>query len=330
MHLFVPTDAEGVQHLADHRRAWPLPEAGAPGAAARASAGEHLLVLLDEAGLLEVLGERIFLAEPLEDGPAGDELPDGMLAGVAVEASVAAGPPGRMVGAARLVRELPWDLLATATFALDCAEHALGVVEAAGDGREELPDGSTLQDALDEARRYLGSASGGLSPAGGPSPAGDERRLGALARLSLARRLGAEQAKVAGLAFAAVGADVGEDLDVLDDPRWTNLAALSSALLACAEVLRHLALPRYVAARERHFDVDNQDAGGESDPVLVTPWGPITLGGHHPGYVPAYVSAREAAERARQAVGHELGASALAREAGYQRERLVELLGLAG
>jgi hypothetical protein len=277
---------------------------------------EHLLVLLDDEGLLETLGERIFLAEALDTAAPTARRDDATSPG---EPGLdAAGPGWRQVRAARLVRELPWDLTATASFALDCAEHALGIVTAAAPGEELLPDGSSLHEVLAQAREFLASAEGS-----------DDRRLGALARLALARRAGKEQAKVAELAFAAVSKDEADDLDVLDDPRWANLAALSSALLACVEVLRHLALPRYVAARERSYDVDNQDVPADDEPWM-TPWGPVALVGHRPHHVPAYVSAREAAERARQAVSDHGGPEAGLLEAAFQRRRLLELLGLEG
>jgi len=284
---FVPTDAAGVQRFPDHERVWPLPGDSAPGAVAHVRPGEHELVLLDADGLLDQLGERIFLAEevPAEAG-------------------------------ARLVRELPWGLEATADFALDCAEHALEALGDAGAAGLSLPDGTAVAEVLVEARRFLRSAE-----------AGGDRRLGWLSRLALARRLGKEQDEVAGLATAEIVTDEAADLDALDDPRWGNLAAISSALLACTEVLRHLALPRYVAARERTFGLD----GAQPDPgqAVVTPWGPVGIASHLPEYVPAYVSAREAAERARTAVADHAGTAAGEAERAAQRRRLLELLQLA-
>jgi hypothetical protein len=289
VHRFVATDSTGTQHLPDHRRAWPLPSPGGePGGVSRVRPGEHPIVLLDIDGLLDVLGDRIFLAEEVEGG-------------------------------ARLLRELPWDLACTATFALDCAEHVLSVLPSDDGAELALSDGTTLGELLAEARSYVSSA--GRS---------DDRRLSALSRLALARRVGKEQQRVAALAMAAVTDDEHHGVYVLDDPRWVNLAALSSALLACVEVLRHVALPRYVAARERAFVVEG-DAPPDTGETWVTPWGPVArVSGHVPTYVPAYVSAREAAERARQAVTDVAGAEAGAREREFQRARLLELLGLAG
>lgn len=287
MQRFVATDLDGVQHLSGHRRAWPLPgPAGEPGAAAHVHEGEHALVLLDADGLLDELGERIFLAEEVEGG-------------------------------ARLVRELPWDLATTARFALDCAEHAILALPPTDGVALHLSDGTTLPELLVEARRYVDSA--------GES---EDRRLSALSRLALARRLGREQQRVAALAMAEVSRDEDDDLDVLDDPRWTEVAALSSALLACVEVLRHLALPRYVAARERSFIAEGGEPP-ETGEAWVTPWGAVAhVSGHVPDYVPAHVSAREAAARAREAVADQSGPQAEASERSFQRGRLLELLGV--
>lgn len=290
MHRFVPTDAEGVQHLEDHRRAWPLPGGGSPGSTATAAEGEHDLVLLDDDELLDVLGERLFLAERLDAGQG----------------------PSR---SARLVRELPFGPRLAAEFALDCADHARARIEADRGEEPVLEDGSSLADLIAEARRYLESA--------GES---DDRRLGRLARLAAARRLGREQARVAGLAFAALADDEDSDVDIFDDPRWNNLAALSSALLACVEVIRHVALPRYVAARERGYALTGTD---RPEQPFVTPWGPVeAFASHLPAYVPAYVSARQAAERARQAVSDQEGEAAGTSERAWQRRRLLELIGV--
>ncbi len=283
---FVATDAHGVQHLVDHPRVWPLPGPDSPGEIAHVHEGEHPLVLLGADALLEELGDRIFLAEEADGG-------------------------------ALLVRELPWDLARTATFALDCAEHALSVLGVDGDDELRLSDGTTLRELLDEARRYVESA--------GES---DDRRLAALSRLALARRVAKDQQRVAALAMAAVSDDETTELDVIDDPRWAEFAALSSALLACAEVLRHLALPRYVAARERTYEIEGDEAP-EAGEAWVTPWGPVArVSGHVPTYVPAFVSARDAAERARQAVADSFGPEAALAERDFQVARLSELLGL--
>ena len=70
-------------------------------------------------------------------------------------------------------------------------------------------------------------------------------RFAALRRL---RRLGSE---VGDASLARMSRDLGDDLDALDDPAWTTLAACSEAVLAALEALRHLAMPRYRAAPGR-------------------------------------------------------------------------------
>ncbi len=129
---FVATDADGLQHHEGYRRRWPLPVRTAgdwqPGGVVEPD--EHgAPVLLDAAGILEQLGECVFVAEAV-----GDD------------------------GAARLVAGTSWSEKAAATFALDCVEHILAAVPGSADA--ELPGGGALGPIIASAREYSVSGTG--------------------------------------------------------------------------------------------------------------------------------------------------------------------------
>ena len=285
----VPTDAEGAQRAGEDVTKWPLPVREPdgtlePGAAIEPQAGTPI-VLHDLDGLLDELGERIFLAEALEED-----------SGAATRA--------------RLVSETSWNLHEAARFALDCAEH---VITAPDELR--LPSGASLADILAEARARLDEeeqAGTGL--------------LERISRLALARRLRHASDDVADLALLLTAEDEGEDLDALDDPHWTAVAAIRDAGLSAVEAIRHDALPRLFESENRRYE---GDAGSVSPPseIVSTPWGNFAAGGWA-GVVPAFVAARDAAERARQAAADAGGQEAGEKERAWQRERLAAALGL--
>jgi hypothetical protein len=129
---FVPTDRHGRQFHDGEETFWALPSpaegaGGAtitvPGTVKRPPASGEV-TLLDLDGLLDGLGERIFVA-------TGSGLD------------------------AQLVSETAWSLSAAANFALDCAEHV-----SANAGSVALASGETLVDAIAAARKWLQDASG--------------------------------------------------------------------------------------------------------------------------------------------------------------------------
>ena len=293
--LYVPTDSLGVQHSDGLDVTWRLPSGGTAGQTTAAGP----LVLRTAAALVDDLGERIFLAVP--EGAAA--APDA--AGVV------------RVDAASLVSETPWDVARAATFALDCAEHVLGDASSA-----VLPGGSTLGSVIADAREVLVRASDGA-----------EQRLGLLAKLSAARRLRRTGGVLGDVAFEAVLEDTDAAVDALEDPAWASIASVRDAVRAAVEALRHLALPRYVAARERTYEVGR---GGDDEvqrptaTVWTTPWGPVTFGAEHrQDFEPAWVAARDAAVRARDAARTAGGAEAERAEHAWQAARLAAALGTA-
>lgn len=259
-------------------------------AAGGAQHGDGPVALRSAEGLLDALGERVFVAEPASEAAGG---------GAVVE-----------VARARLVAETAWDDEAAARFAAACAEHALG-----GDGEVALPHGRTLGEVLADVHRALER----------PGPA--EGLLGTLSRFSTLRRLRRDGAAVSDLATLAAKQDARVGLELLEDPAWTTLAAIAEAVLASAEALRYRSHPRFVASQETLAERRPAAAVlGEPD-IEETPWGPVLLG---PERVPAYVSAaacaEEAAERARQAVADSGGEAAASEERAFQAQLLARLL----
>lgn len=287
---FVPTDARGTQLHGGEVTEWPLPaddEGGAtrPGALVEPAAGTKF-ELLDLDGLLDSLGERIFVAELSEQ----------------------AGPNGSPQ--ARLVAETSWSIHGAARFALECAEHVL----ADPDGTK-LPSGASLADILDAAHGYLdGSAS-------------DEGELGLLqrvSRLATARRLRHQSSEVADMAFDVTMEDEAKDLDALDDPAWSALASVRDAVLSAVEAIRHDALPWLFDVENKRYESEADATGSE---IVGTPWGSY-LGNRRTGVIPAWTAARDAADRARQAMADANGDVAGAEERAWQRGRLEVALGL--
>ncbi len=287
---FVPTDANGHQWVGDDETVWPLPTRSPdgsfePGAAVTPDTGSPV-VLLDLDGLLDDLGERIFVAEVVD-------------------------AVGLAARGGRLVRETAWSLHEAARFALDCAEHVVMEPESF-----KLPSGPTLADVFRSARQYLDR---------------DERRPGdglleRMSRIALARRLRHLGDRVADLAFQITIEDEADDLEALDDPGWTATAAVREAVLSATEAIRHDAFPRLLESQNRRYEADSAvDLPSE---LISTPWGNFSAG-NRAGIVPAWVAARDAAERARQAVGDANEATAGAEERAWQRNRLAEALGIA-
>jgi hypothetical protein len=286
---FVPTDASGDQRVGDDLTTWSLPErlpdgTWRPGGHLEPETGAPV-VLRDLDGLLDDLGERIFLAEPVGDG-------------------------GSSARGARLVSETSWNLHEAARFALDCAEHV--VVDPAA---LTLPSGATLGDVFSSAREYLAK---GEAPSGG--------LVERMSRLALARRLRRLGDNVADLAFQITVEDEADDLEALDDPAWTATAAVRDAVLSATEAIRHQAFPRLFEGQNRRYEADSTVVDLPNE-TFSTPWGNFSAG-NRAGVVPAWVAARDAAERARQAMADANGPDSGRREREWQRERLASALGL--
>jgi hypothetical protein len=292
-YLYVATNADGIEQTAAGEVHWNLPAAEgpttSPGDPTRAPSGT--LVLHRATALLDVLDERIFLAEPIDGAhDAGDT----------VHAELA-----------RLTAETAWGVEAAARFALECAAHVLGDAAAT-----TLPDGSTLGEVIAEARVILDHS----------NPEG-EQRLGLLARFAAVRRLRRLGSELGDVTLARLSEDLGSDLDALDDPAWTTIAACSEAVLAALEALRHLAMPRYARSREEVLDGHPLDAPSEPSAPIPTPWGPIALGAEHRSpYEPAWAAAREAAARARESAAADQDPHSVGAERAYQAELLEAIL----
>jgi hypothetical protein len=145
--LFVPTDRHGRQFHDGEETVWSLPSPGedtargtVPGSVKKPPASAQV-VLLDLDGLLDELGERIFVATGVGKS-------------------------------AQLVSETAWSLSAAANFALDCAEHV-----SASAGSVALASGETLVDAIAAARKWLEDATGDTGLLGRISRLATLRRL---------------------------------------------------------------------------------------------------------------------------------------------------------
>ncbi len=289
-HLYVATSADGIEHAATGEIAWRLPddEAGAPGAA---TTEPNPLVLRRAAALLDALDENVYRAEALgEQKDLGDRIE---------------------TTSARLVAKTRWGTEVAARFAIDCAEHALE-----GTDHVALPDGEELTPILAGARLVLER-----------DERGSDERLGFLARLAAVRRLRKVRDSLSDAVLASTARDLGDDLDVVDDPGWATLAAGQEAVLAALEAVRHVALPRYVRSREEAVDEHPDGQPPTSSPLVITPWGPIALGAEHQSsYVAAWAAARDSAMRAREAAHDRGGDEGGAAELAWQASRLEEIL----
>ncbi|MGO9557489.1 MAG: hypothetical protein ACLPQS_15810 [Acidimicrobiales bacterium] len=283
---FVPTDSDGTQHHNDALTTWHLPtksgDAWRPGDAIESDAGESL-ALLELDGLLDDLGERIFVAEKLPDAGGHER--------------------------ARLNSETDWTLRSAARFALDCVERVVP-----HPGGLTLPSGASVGDIFKAARDYLADDQ--------QSSVGLLQRMSRIAATRRLRHLGDE---IGDLAAAMTAEDEGKDLDALDDPAWTAVAALRDAVLAVVEAIRHDAFPKLFEDENRRYEADID--GGISPQVMTSPWGNFSIGGPG-GAVPAWVAAGDAAERARQAMTETNGTEVGARYREWQLERLAQALGV--
>jgi len=284
---FVATDSDGTQHYDGYRRQWPLPTPEASGW----RPGE--VVEPDEHGRPAVFSASELL------GDLGERIFVAELVGDN--------------GAARLVAGTLWSELTAAMFALDCVEHLLEIVPGSADA--ELPGGGTLGPIIASARQYLVDGAGT-----------DTQKLGLVARIAAARRLRRESTTIGDAAFTAAAQAEGQGIDIWSDPAWETLAAARDAVLAAVEAVRHVALP-FLAEREtRRYEA--REAGRTVDVDEVdTPWGRFAVGGAGPKYVPSWASARDAAERSRQAAADLAGKEAGETERTWQVARLLERLG---
>ena len=298
---YVSTTRDGRSRTADGEVVLEVPPAATPpatpagaGLSGAPTPGEGPAVELRSLeGLLDDLGERIFVAEAGGAGP-GDE------AGAVVR-----------VSGARLVGETRWDDARAARFALECTEHALE-----GSPDVALPHGRTLGGVLADVRTALDRVER-------PSAA-----LGWLGRFAALRRLRRDGAAVGDLAMLAAKEDEGAGIDLVDDPAWTRLAAAEEAVLACAEAVQYLAHPRWLSTREEREERAEVDAAPAEPRVEETPWGWVAIGSTRvPAHRSAARSAEQAAERCRQAAVDAGGAEAGAAERAFQVALLARLLG---
>ncbi|MGH9296780.1 MAG: hypothetical protein ACRDZP_02240, partial [Acidimicrobiales bacterium] len=317
--LFVPTDAAGTQRHDGVSTPWPLPlpsgedsggsggKAFAPGEVIRAGEGESL-ALFDLEELVGELGQRIFVAEVVAE-LARDRPVEAV--GMSVPAVARATAP---VAAARLVSETAWSVKTAARFALDCVDHVL--LDAAS---VRLPSGVSFADIVTAARSHLDE--GGSD--GGPGEAlGLVQRF---SRLALARRLRRESDEVADLAFTLTVEDEAADLDAFDDPAFGAAAALRDAVLAAVEAIRHDAMPRMFEAESARYESEALPGAGGG--IVGSPWGSFVSGSRR-GAVPAWVAARDAADRAREVVSDDEGSEAARAERAWQGDTLASHLGL--
>lgn len=290
--LYVATNADGRQlRVANGGAAdqWPLPdaEAGAPGERVDAD-----VLLFDAEGLLGQLDERIWTAEPLGDTQPGEPAHS-------VRAS-----------AARLVGPTPWGGFAAANFALDCAGHVLG------DSADiVLSGGKTVGEALADARQAL---EGREVAAGGP--------VVRVRDLALCWRLRREGKSIGDVAFAELAKDLSADVEAMDDPVWTAIAAARDALLAAVEAVQHAVFPHVTEFEGNHYEKVERDSDVTSRSVPA-PFATITFHKDRPSWVPAWVAADDAAERARQAAKEAGGDEAGEAELAWQVSRLRTALG---
>jgi hypothetical protein len=289
--LYVPTDANGVEHAATGPIKWTLPsEHGAtditPG---------RTLILRRAPSLLDVLDERVFVA-------------------ATNEAARITGKGTLEVATARLTEETSWNTESATSFAMSCAQHLLSEV-----GDVALPDGTSLVGILADARKVLEGIS---------SDAAD--RLDYLARVRALRRLKHARREIAGESLSTLVDDEVKDVDALDDPAYETLAPITDAVLAAIEALRHHVYPHlYMRAEDANDErlehgVEDRQTVLRQPTEVVTPFGAASFGGGMPNidYDPAWTSAREAARHARQAIKDRQGSKAELDELQWQADAL--------
>jgi hypothetical protein len=292
--LYVATDAKGVEHAATGAVAWKLPEDGV----GQVTDLGHPLILREPKALLEVLDERIYLAEP----PKSVEVePDGTVS----------------VSAAQLRAQTHWNAEAATGFALDCSEHLLSEV-----GDFALPDGTPLTKIITDARQMLdGAASDSME------------HLGQLARIHALRRLRHERTEIARASLEQLDEDERKDVDAFDDPAYATAITVTDSVLAAIEALRHYVLPEFYSdledAREsrEQYAIEDRQTSIPTPTLISTPLGPVVL--HAPRllpYDPAWTGAREAARHARLAMKDRKGADGEASELTWQAAKLTSLL----
>ncbi|MBS1847544.1 MAG: hypothetical protein JST73_04640, partial [Actinobacteria bacterium] len=177
------------------------------------------LNLRSAVALLDVLEAEIYEAEPVGPEPHDDA--------VVLD-----------VRSARLVRRTGWDTRRATMFAIDCAAHVL-----ASSSPAILPDGTELGTVLVDAR-WAATASDGR---------GDDR-LDYWARVSAMRRIRHDREQLAELSRAIVLADERRDVDALDDAPYASTVAVTDAVLAATEALRHHLLPHVYTDLADRFD----------------------------------------------------------------------------
>jgi hypothetical protein len=291
--LYVATDAMGVDHSSVDKVAWLLPEDGN----VQITKSDHPLVLRQPKALLEVLDQRIYLADSPTDVKIGA---DGTAS----------------VSTARLTLRTQWNADSATKFALDCADHLLGEV-----GDSPLPNGMSLVKVTADARQVLyGTAT---------EP---KEHLGRLASMSALRRLRRDRTKIASASLDELDEAMAKDLEAFDDPTFATEQTVIDAVLASIEALRHVVLPAlYMAfddAGETHGDHMVEDSKGQipTPQWIETGFGAIGL--HVPKFPfdPAWVNAREAARHARDAMNDHGGADGEISELIWQAKTLAAIL----
>jgi hypothetical protein len=234
--LYVTTNQHGTQLDGGTPRHWPLPETGAgqeaPGAElAREDGHDDGISLRGLEGLLDVLSDRVFVAEALADQS---------LAGAAVGRGVI------RVSRARLLRETRWGPDTAALFALDCAEHVLKE-----SGGVRLRGGATLSEVVAAARKWLETAD-----------ESQDEFLHGIRQMAVARRLRRQSAEIGDLTFDLTIDDEVEGLEATDDPATALVAATMDAVLAAVEAIQHSAFPHIVDTESGLYEAETRATGG--------------------------------------------------------------------
>jgi hypothetical protein len=291
--LYVATDAKGVDHSSVDEVSWSLPEEGK----VQITKSDHPLVLRQPKALLEVLDQRIYLA----DSPADVKIDDDGTASVST---------------ARLTERTQWNAESATKFALDCADHLLGEV-----GDSSLPNGMSLAKVTADARQVLyGTAS---------EP---KEHLGRLASISALRRLRRDRTKIASASLDELDDAMAKDLEAFDDPTFATEQTVIDAVLASIEALRHVVLPAlYMAfddAGESHGDHVVEDSKEQIPTPRWIETGFGAIGSHVPKFPfdPAWVNAREAARHARDAMKDHSGVDGENSELAWQASTLSAIL----